>query len=195
VSQDVRVKMLGIVVAAVAVVALAACGSSTSTAAPAAGGSSSTTAAPSTTAPSTTQGGSAAVKTASNAKLGSLLVDASGMTLYTLTNAGQPVACTGGCLTAWPPLLLASGTTTPTGASGVTGLGTTSVAGGTQVTENGAPLYHFSGDTAAGDANGDGLSSFGGTWHVVAASASTGVTSPPTAAPAGVTTTTSGYGY
>jgi predicted lipoprotein with Yx(FWY)xxD motif len=28
-------------------------------------------------------------------------------------------------------------------------------------------LYTFSGDTAAGQAHGEGIQSFGGTWHVV----------------------------
>jgi len=29
-------------------------------------------------------------------------------------------------------------------------------------------LYTFSGDTAAGQTQGEGIQSFGGTWHVVA---------------------------
>lgn len=29
------------------------------------------------------------------------------------------------------------------------------------------PLYLYSGDTKKGEANGDGISSYGGTWHVV----------------------------
>ena len=38
-------------------------------------------------------------------KLGTILADKSGMTLYTLTNNGKAVACTGACLQAWPPLV------------------------------------------------------------------------------------------
>jgi len=38
---------------------------------------------------------------------------------------------------------------------------------GTQVTVNGAPVYTFSGDASAGSTNGEGINSFGGTWHVV----------------------------
>jgi predicted lipoprotein with Yx(FWY)xxD motif len=37
--------------------------------------------------------------------------------------------------------------------------------GSTQVTYNGAPLYYFAGDEAAGDSNGDGLN---GVWHIAA---------------------------
>jgi predicted lipoprotein with Yx(FWY)xxD motif len=177
----------------VAVLALAACGSSSSsgsgasaTSEPPAATSSSTTAAPS--------GASATVKTASNAKFGTILVDSAGRTLYTLTNGGQPVACTGACAGVWPPLLLANGATSATPGAGVTGLATTSAAGGTQVTQNGDPLYTFSGDTNAGDANGEGITSFGGTWHVAkpAGSSGSGGTVPPTTSAAGSTTT---YGY
>ncbi len=39
--------------------------------------------------------------------------------------------------------------------------------GTTQVTYNGWPLYHFSGDTASGDTNGQGLEEFGGLWFLV----------------------------
>ena len=98
--------------------------------------------------------------------------------------------------TFWPPLLLPAGTTAATGVSGVTGLGTTEGAGGTQVTKDGLPLYRFAADAAAGDANGEGVSSFGGTWHVVktAAVSSSGSTQT-TAAPAPTATTVDPYGY
>ena len=122
------------------------------------------------------------VKTASS-KLGSLMVDGQGMTLYTLTNAGAQVPCTGQCASFWPPLLLPTGTMTALGATGVSGLGTASAGGGLQVTINGAPVYRFSLDKQAGDANGEGISSFGGTWHVVVAAGTTVATTPATVAP------------
>jgi predicted lipoprotein with Yx(FWY)xxD motif len=102
----------------------------------------------------------------STSKLGAMLVDAKGMTLYTLTNAGKPVACAGQCATFWPPPLLPSDATTATGGAGVSGLGTVSMNGGIQVTERGDPLYRFSQDKAAGNTNGEGVKSFGGTWHI-----------------------------
>jgi predicted lipoprotein with Yx(FWY)xxD motif len=142
------------------------------------------------------------VMTAST-KLGSRLVDGDGMTLYTLSNAGKPVPCTGQCATFWPPLLLPAGTMTAMGAAGVTGLGTATANGGAQVTVNGAPVYRFSIDKKPGDTNGEGISSFGGTWHTVAATGTTVATTPVTAAPAATnppatapaTTTTYNYGY
>src|ERR1700692_1129940 len=47
---------------------------------------------------STSSGSSAAiVTTANNPKYGKILVDSEGRTLYTLTNAGGAVACSGSC--------------------------------------------------------------------------------------------------
>jgi predicted lipoprotein with Yx(FWY)xxD motif len=193
-SSNVRVvrRGFGCALVGMAMVALAACGSSSSTAATA-------TQAP---AASPSTGGTGAstpsVMTESNAKLGSLLVDSNGMTLYTLTNGGKAVACTGACAKAWPPLLLPSGTTSASGAAGVSGLGTVSVSGSTQVTANGLPLYRFSGDSASGDTNGEGLTSFGGTWHVTAAGAAGaagGATAPTTVPTADAPTTTASGGY
>jgi predicted lipoprotein with Yx(FWY)xxD motif len=181
----------GFVLAAFAVVLLAACGSSSSTASPAASSS--------TTGSKTKTSSPPVVMAATNATLGTVLVDVAGKTLYTLTNAsGAPVACTGQCLTFWPPLLLPTGATTASGATGVTGLGTVSAGGGTQVTENGAPLFHFSGDGAPGSANGEGISSFGGTWHVVKSSAKPVATTAPKSSPTPAptpTTSSGGYGY
>jgi predicted lipoprotein with Yx(FWY)xxD motif len=194
----VRLKLRGVPFAVVvlAAIALAACGSSGSTAKGDA--TTSTTATPSTTgSPQTTASSPPVVKTADNAKFGTLLVDADGKTLYTLTAAsGDAVACTGQCVTFWPPLLLPAGATTAVGSAGVTGLGTAEGVGGTQVTENGLPLYRFSADAAAGDANGEGISSFGGTWHVVkSGAASNSGATQTTTAPAGTTTTADPYGY
>ena len=174
--------------------ALAACGSSGS-----GYGSAPPSSSPAATNPAATNGaGSAAlVATATNANLGSILVDRAGKTLYTLTNAGKPVACTGPCLTFWPPLLLPAGVTTAGGGAGVTGLGTVSAAGGTQVTSGGAPLYRFASDAGPGDTNGEGISSFGGTWRVVKAAATGGATpsnGPPTTPQTATAPTTSGGG-
>jgi predicted lipoprotein with Yx(FWY)xxD motif len=139
---------------AAAVIALAACG-----------GSSSTSSKKSTT--TTSKGAAAAaavVKTANSSTLGTIVVDSTGKTVYTLTNGGQQVACSGACLQIWPAVSLPAGTTNATG-SGVQNV----AAMGTQVTVNGAPVYTFSGDASAGSTNGEGITSFGGTWHVVKA--------------------------
>jgi predicted lipoprotein with Yx(FWY)xxD motif len=165
----------------IAVIALAACGSdSKSSTSTSAGDSSSSS---STPAPSA----AAVIKTADGGDLGTILVDADGKTVYTLTKEDQPVACTGACLTAWPPVLIPAGTDKATGSNGVTGLALVSDANGKQVARDGLPLYTFSGDHAAGDANGEGLASFGGVWHVVKISGG--------GASSNTSTTTSSSGY
>ena len=117
--------------------------------------------------------------------IGKVLVDSKGKTLYTLTNGGTAVACSGTCAAAWPPLT-SSGT--PKGAKGVEGLGVD----GTQVTVDGLPVYRYQGDTKKGQAAGEGISSFGGVWHVVTTDA------PPSAGSSsgsGSSSSGSGSGY
>ncbi len=184
----------------------AACGSSGTTSS-----SSQTTSKPAATNAGTGTSAASthpAVMTANNSKFGTILVSSAGMTLYTFTNGSSPASCTGTCLGVWPPLTVPAGVSTPTGGSGVTNLGTTMANGVTQVTEMGQPLYMFSLDKAPGDANGDGVNSFGGVWHVAKAASGAGgaggssaatMPSSPTTAPS--TTTPSrgsggnGYGY
>ena len=117
-------------------------------------------------------------------------MDAQGRTLYALTNGGKPVACTGMCTHLWPPLLLSAGVTTPTGTD-LTGLTVVAMNGGEQVAYHGDPLYRFAGDSKAGDTNGQGITSFGGTWHA-AATASGAPSAPQTTPP---TTSAGGYNY
>ena len=93
--------------------------------------------------------------------LGKILADAEGMALYTFTANGQPVPCADACATAWPPLTVDG---TPKGAKGVKKLGVTDTG---QVTQAGLPLYLFAADTTKGQAAGEGINSFGGTWQVV----------------------------
>ena len=144
---------------AAAVIALAACG----------GSSNSSSSKSTTTKKSTGTAAAAAVKTANSSTLGTIAVDSTGKTVYTLTNGSQQVPCTGMCLMVWPPVSLPAGTTKATG-TGVKNV----AAMGTQVTINGAPVYTFQGDAAGGTTNGEGITSFGGTWHVVKVGGSTG---------------------
>jgi predicted lipoprotein with Yx(FWY)xxD motif len=132
---------------------------------------------------------------------GVVLVDgATGRTLYTLTDAtGAAVPCTGACLTAWPALSVGAGAQA-TAPQGATGLRSTADGG---VTYRGRPLYLFSGDPAAGTANGNGVTSFGGTWRVVKITGKAAKRAKPATAIGGVaggatTATTNpaqGYGY
>jgi predicted lipoprotein with Yx(FWY)xxD motif len=101
--------------------------------------------------------------------LGKVLVDGRGRTLYMFgrDSAGKS-NCTGACAANWPP---AGGTPKP--GSGVAKGSLKSIKrpdGSRQLAYAGHPLYRFSGDTAAGDTNGEGQNAFGGTWNAVAAS-------------------------
>jgi predicted lipoprotein with Yx(FWY)xxD motif len=104
------------------------------------------------------------VKVASNATFGDILVNASGMALYTYApdrGHGGMSTCTGGCLQAWPALTVPAGSV-PTGGTGVTGtLAAVKQANGTyQVTYDGSPLYTFVQDSTPGQVTGNGVAGF-----------------------------------
>ena len=127
------------------------------------GGGSAATAA----TPNASSGTSATIGVA-NSSLGSILVNASGRTLYLFkADSGTMSVCTGACATAWPPLL-AKGT--PTAGTGLTAskLGTITRPGGShQVTYNGHPLYLFIKDTKADQTTGQGVTAFGAAWFAL----------------------------
>ena len=104
------------------------------------------------------------VKTASS-PLGTILVDQDGKTLYLFeADSMDKSNCSGGCLALWPAVMADGKATAGNGVSaGMIGTAT----GSSQVTYAGHPLYWFSGDTAAGDTNGEGLTDFGGAWYAV----------------------------
>ena len=159
--------MLVSVVAAVVVVA--ACGSSSKTAS-----KSSTTASTSTSTPSESTTTSAAASsgatlgTATNSTIGQqILVDSSGRTVYLYMPDGSSKTTTvpSSIRANWPAVK--SSAATPTVGAGLDG---SKVAGDMQadstdqVAYGGHLLYTFAGDTAAGDAKGQGL---GGVWYVL----------------------------
>ena len=144
-----RSGVAGACIAAVSVVALAVLGASVATA----GG-------PATTAP----GDLKAVR------IGGVMVvaDANGRTLYWFApDTAARSACYGSCAAYWPPVKGPA-----TAGPGVTG--TLSVLtrsdGSVQAAYDGHPLYTYVGDSAAGQANGNGLNLNGGLWHAVTAS-------------------------
>ncbi len=110
--------------------------------------------------------GGVTVNIAQDAKLGSILVDGKGMTLYLWKNDKMNVStCAGKCLTNWPPLLASSAVTAGAGLN-ASDFGTTQTTDGrTMVTYKGAPLYYFIGDKNPGDTKGQGI---GNVWFVVA---------------------------
>ena len=87
--------------------------------------------------------------------LGTILIEASGRTLYLFTPDERNVSnCAGGCAAAWPPLVTVGD---PVAGDGVSAnhLGAIDRGDGySQVTYNGWPLYYFAFDGKPGDANG-----------------------------------------
>jgi predicted lipoprotein with Yx(FWY)xxD motif len=155
---------LGLPLAATALVA-AACGSGGSGyggsgydaagGAPAAGGGSPTAA--------------GTLITTSAGAAGTFLTDGSGRAVYLWAADGlNESTCVGACATAWPPLT-ATGAPSASGGASAADIGTiTRSDGGKQVTYNGHALYYFSGDTGAGQINGQGIDAFGAEWWLVA---------------------------
>jgi predicted lipoprotein with Yx(FWY)xxD motif len=122
------------------------------------------------------------LSSASSAALGKpVVVNPQGRTLYALSpETSKHLLCKSKeCFTNWPPLTVKSVKTKLKAGSGVSGkLAVLRRSNGTfQVTLNGRPLYRFAGDKGKAEANGEGIESFGGTWHAVKAS-STAATQP-----------------
>jgi predicted lipoprotein with Yx(FWY)xxD motif len=114
------------------------------------------------------------VSSAPSSRLGErIVVSPQGLTLYALSpETVDHLLCTSSeCLKFWPPLTISSRKVRLTDGSGVHGgLGVLRRSDGQlQVTLRGMPLYRFAGDHARGQVNGQGLMSFGGTWHAVPA--------------------------
>ena len=115
-------------------------------------------------------GSSVVISTKTVPKLGTVLVNSKGITLYVFVPDKQKkVTCVSTCAVVWPPVLL------PKGANAVAKgqaqsklLGSDpDPAGGRVVTYNGWPLYLYVSDTAPGTANGQALNLNGGLWYVL----------------------------
>jgi predicted lipoprotein with Yx(FWY)xxD motif len=126
------------------------------------------------------------VASAKKAKVGSVIVDAQGRTLYRFTAEaqGRPV-CTGACVGTWPPAIVTDAAGLPAHVATVK----RPDGGGLQLTYDGHPLYRYAGDQSKADANGEGL---GGQWFVLkAGSAGSAASKPQPTMRAGK----SSYGY
>ena len=147
-----------LVTAATVAVALlaAACGGTTQ----------STAAASPSPSPAAAAGMTIAVAT--NAKLGQILVDGKGMTVYLwVADTATTSTCYTTCATFWPPVLTTGAPKAGAGAQASL-LGTTTRTDGmVQVTYAGHPLYYFQKDKQAGDATGQGSNGFGALWWVM----------------------------
>jgi predicted lipoprotein with Yx(FWY)xxD motif len=151
-----RLSFIGSIAAAAALL-IAGCG----------GGSSSS----STSTPAKSPSGTALVNSANTASLGDIVVGPNGRTLYLFKkDTGQNSNCSGACATQWPPLTT-TGTPTSSGSVSMSALKTVRRSDGKlQVTFDGHPLYYYAGDSAPGQANGQGLNTYGATWWALSPS-------------------------
>jgi predicted lipoprotein with Yx(FWY)xxD motif len=122
---------------------------------------------------------------------GTVLTNAAGLTLYWFANDTSTTSnCNGSCATYWQPVI--GKPAAAAGASLSRSFGTIKRADGqTQATYDGHPLYTYTGDTAAGQINGNGLNASGGLWWAVTPS---GSDLRSKAAPAASSSTSSGTG-
>jgi predicted lipoprotein with Yx(FWY)xxD motif len=152
---------LGAAGATALVLLVAGCAATSSSGTPAAGTGSS--------APQSQPAGSgsaSALKTMSTS-IGTVLVDASGHTVYELVgDSAAKQTCTGGCAAIWPPLQ----------------------ANGSQVIVNGHPAFTFASDRSAGQTKGQNVKDQWGLWLALDANGN------PIGAPAAKTTAPGGGG-
>jgi predicted lipoprotein with Yx(FWY)xxD motif len=152
--------------------AIAGCGSSDSESGGAYGGkgSSATSSSAEKTTSGSGSGGVAFVSLASVPKLGPVLIDSKGFTLYDFhKDKGTKSACYGSCVKVWPPLTTA-GAPQPSNGAMASKLGTIKRSDGTvQVTYAGHPLYTYAVDKKPGEANGNDFSSYGAQWYALKA--------------------------
>ena len=164
--------------------ALAGCGG---------GGGSSTPAPAPTLAPTATPApsptGSVGPVLQTNTLAGSAgFVSTSGLTVYVLSaDSFNNSTCfaSNGCSGLWPLIGVPSGAKMGNGFSSFPRSD-----GFTQLAYNGNPLYTYSGDSAAGQTNGNGIHSFGGVWTI----ARPGIANAP-GTPAPTSTPGGGGGY
>jgi predicted lipoprotein with Yx(FWY)xxD motif len=116
---------------------------------------------------SSTSSDAGELRVSQNADLGTFLTDGKGMTLYIFVkDAPNKSNCSGGCLQAWPPLVVNSADEVKA-EDGVDAskIGTIPFSGGgLQVTYNQKPLYYWAEDMNPGDVNGQGVNN---TWYVL----------------------------
>ncbi|MGH7157141.1 MAG: COG4315 family predicted lipoprotein [Candidatus Saccharimonadales bacterium] len=107
-------------------------------------------------ASSTSNTPSKIVQTKSDPKVGQYLADSNGKTLYTYGADTTGVSnCTGSCLTDWPIYKATATTNLPNNVTVITRSDGTK-----QYAYKGMSLYYFTGDTAAGQITGNGVSDF-----------------------------------
>ena len=183
-------KILGAAGLAAFALALSACASSSSSSAPAASAPAAGASSPAGAAPASAAGGGALAMTIVSGT--AVVTNSKGMTLYWFVpDSSTASKCSGSCATYWPPVIGAV-----TAGSGVTGtLGSiTRPDGTTQASYDGHPLYTYVGDSAPGQAKGNGLNISGGLWYEMTVSGAKPATNTGSNTGGGTNTSGSGGG-
>ena len=140
--------------------------------------------------------GSKATVSLRKTKLGMILVNSQGRTLYLFAKDRSGVsACTSRCAQYWPPLLSRAKPTAGPGVKASLVGQTKRTDGSMQVTYNRHPLYTFALDKQAGQTTGEGSSNFGAKWYAVSARGTAVKAATTTTTTTGGTTTTTPYPY
>ena len=103
-----------------------------------------------------------------NTRLGKILVDTGGRTMYRFAADSPGVSrCGGICLTYWPPVPAGTAPGThPAGVGAVLGV-VVRHGGFRQLTINRWPVYRYLGDSKPGQITGQGLYASGGRWWIL----------------------------
>jgi predicted lipoprotein with Yx(FWY)xxD motif len=117
----------------------------------------------------TAAGGGAPLEVTTDPKLGKIIVDAKGRTLYDFViDKGTTSVCYGACASLWPPYTTNGKPVAGTGVSAAL-IGTTKRKdGSSEVTYAGHPLYYYAPDQKRGQITGQALNQFGAPWYALA---------------------------
>jgi predicted lipoprotein with Yx(FWY)xxD motif len=140
---------------------------------------------------------SVAVATRKISGFGTVLVNPKGRTIYVFMNDQQRrVTCTGSCSSFWPAVKWKSTSKLNAGGAAKAALlsSVKNPGGGRSITYNKWPLYTYSGDSAAGQAKGEGQNLNGGKWYVIS-SKGTLIKHKSSSGGGGTTTTSGGGGW
>jgi predicted lipoprotein with Yx(FWY)xxD motif len=116
-------------------------------------------------------GSGAPLKIVSNGRLGKIITDGNGRTLYDFPiDKGTMSVCYGACASLWPPYTTNAKPVAGPGVSQAL-IGTTRRHdGSTEVTYADHPLYYYAPDRSQGQISGQALNQFGAPWYVLAPS-------------------------
>lgn len=156
-----------------------------------------------TVSPSPSSSPSTVAIATATGSIGTYLINGTARALYVYSADTSDVSnCTGSCLAAWPAFAGTAAVAGPNVNQSLISAFIRTDDGASQITYNGLPLYTFTGDTAAGQTNGEGVTVGSGTFYLVDVNGNpiTGASpspspSPSASASASATDGTTGSGY